>query len=307
MQLLGSVPFVQPLAACVRPQRMSTMAPIVDDSFARMALQADADVTVLLEHPALAAMLRHARLSGRSHITASELLAEILASVLLDGSSERVLDIWSGHHDRLRGHIEDAEHLLPQSQRFSGVAYLVVGYDIGVAAPPDIILNVGHERFRTAPSELGFYATHEAHHAGFMSLRAMPAMSDLNDACTLREVIAYMTQLEGLGVHAAYEPRCAARALDADPDYLIYRDDDESDRVISRYAEIVAGVSGNGRLVDDEVGAVLSALSAGERLWYRFGALVAWTLERERGRAALVDSIVDPHAFGRVAERLLAR
>jgi hypothetical protein len=180
-----------------------------------------------------------------------------------------------------------------------------MGYDIGVAAPPDIILNVGHEHFRQAPSELGFYATHEAHHVGFLAYRPSSRLTDLNDPGRLRELIGYMTHLEGMGVHAAYSPRQRHGGLAADQDYRIYTDDAEADRVVARYFELLAGLPRKGRISDDEVGRVLNAMSSGERVWYRFGALVCRNLERSQGRRALVESIANPTVFSNAVTNIL--
>ena len=41
------------------------------------------------------------------------------------------------------------------------------------------------------------------------------------------------------------------------------------------------------------------------RLWYRFGALVAWTFEQRHGRDALVATIAEPAPFFSTAGELL--
>lgn len=106
-------------------------------------------------------------------------------------------------------------------------------------------------------------------------------------------------------MHAAYALRARQGALAADPDYAVYTDATAARRATSRYAELRARIAGTQRLPDAEVGAVLEAMSSGERIWYRFGARVAWTIEHEQGRAALVDAIVHPARFQAAAEALL--
>jgi hypothetical protein len=54
------------------------------------------------------------------------------------------------------------------------------------------------------------------------------------------------------------------------------------------------------------VGALLTAMSSGERIWYQFGALACWELERTRGRPALIASITSPDLFAKVVSDLLA-
>lgn len=281
----------------------------VDSSFARLLLEAH-DLPVrrqkLLEHGALSAMLRHQRLAGNSGATREEVLAKILDSVKRNPVTASVLDAWRGREQELAEHADAAASLLPPEGRFAGTVYLVMGYDIGVAAPPDIVLNVAHEHFLHDPSELGFYATHEAHHVGFLGSRRAPALVELNEPQRLESVVRYMTQLEGMGVHAAYARRRALGALAADRDYRIYLDPTEARRVSARYAQLCAPLATARRLTDAEVGTVLEGMSSGERVWYQFGALACWTLEREKGARALVESIERPRIFQETVSRLLA-
>ncbi|MFO0564088.1 MAG: hypothetical protein U0263_00420 [Polyangiaceae bacterium] len=203
----------------------------VDSSFARLLLEAH-DLPVrrqkLLEHGALSAMLRHQRLAGNSGATREEVLAKILDSVKRNPVTASVLDAWRGREQELAEHADAAASLLPPEGRFAGTVYLVMGYDIGVAAPPDIVLNVAHEHFLHDPSELGFYATHEAHHVGFLGSRRAPELVELNEPQRLESVVRYMTQLEGMGVHAAWPHAGELGALAADRDYRIYLGPDRS-------------------------------------------------------------------------------
>jgi hypothetical protein len=261
----------------------------------------------LLLHPALAAMVRHQRLSGHKDATNETVLASVVETTRRSRPTSRVLDSWQARHRELGDHVTAAAHYLPAGTGFMGTVYLVVGYDIGVAAPPDLLLNVAHERFLASPSELGFYATHEAHHVGFLAARPLPALTGLDDPMRLRTIIAYMTQLEGMGVHAAFPLRRDRGALAQDPDYRIYSDSAESRRVMARYAGLVSRLRSSGRLSEDEIGAVLGAMSSGERLWYQVGALACWSLERAQGKDALIEAIAKPGVFDAVVADLLAR
>lgn len=284
----------------------------VDESFARMVLELlehdDAGLHAeLLGHAALGAVVRHQRLSGNQEVTREDALARILESARRARPTSRVLDAWGGRDQELAEDVAAASLYLPPDVPFSGTVFFVVGYDIGVAAPPDIVLNVGHDHFQSVPSEVSFYAIHEAHHVGFMALRRAPELTELNNPRQLEAIISYMTQLEGMGVHAAYPLRKEQGCLDADQDYRVYVDATEAQRVTRRYAELIAKLASANRLSDDEVGEVLNAMSSGERIWYQFGALACWTMEQSRGRRAVTESIKDPKGFHSTVSDLLAR
>ena len=150
---------------------------------------------------------------------------------------------------------------------------------------------MAHEHFVADPRELFFYAIHELHHVGFMNHRPIADLSCMADPDCLRDAVRYFTQLEGMAVHSAYAPRKKGEQLEGDDDYLVYTDKDEAKRVIERYNEVLA-------LCDEgEPGAVLEPMSSGERLWYRYGALMAWRLEQQEGIETLVGSIVEPRMF----------
>lgn len=280
-------------------------------SFARDALaygEAPDDVLRrrLEASPALAALLRHRRLSGDTSITADELLARVLDEAEDVAGTRTVLDRWQPRPAELIAAADRSRRHLPPGRGFGGHVYLVVGYDIAVATPPDIAVNAAHAHFRERPEEVAHYVTHEAHHVGFLSLRSMPSLENLSDPAELTGLVRFLTQLEGMAVHSAYEPRRAAGHLGADADYRLYEDAAEAARVTRRYAEVLALAASPGPLSDETIGQVLEAMSSGERLWYRFGALVSWTLEREQGRDELVASITEPEQFQRTADALLA-
>jgi len=283
----------------------------VDDSFARRVLEVlDAeragqgpDTQRLRDHPAVLAVMRHRRLTGDSGATADTTLELMLRKAREAPPSRRVLEAWAGREGELTRRAGAAAAYLPAGFRFEGTVLLMAGYDIGVPAPPDIALNVGHRHYAESPEELGFYATHEAHHVGFLAVRPIPSLDHLDDPAHLREVIGYQTQLEGMAVHAAHPVREAAGALAGDGDYRVYVDAAEAARVTRRYGELLSRWPTP--LTERFVSELLDTLSTNERLWYRFGALVARELERRQGRDALIASIGQPAAFRAQAEALL--
>jgi hypothetical protein len=122
----------------------------------------------------------------------------------------------------------------------------------------------------------------------------------------LIDLVRYATQLEGMRVHAAYEPRRRSGALKHDDDYVVYRDRENAQDVQRRYAALYRRLC-NAPYDDELVGEVLTRFSSGERLWYRFGAMVAANVERERGVELLQASVRDPWPFAAALDELVHR
>ncbi len=195
---------------------------------------------------------------------------------------------------------------LPAGAVLDGKVFFVIGYDIGIAAPPDVAINVGHEHFLHTSTEVAHYITHEAHHVGFMGFRPPPPMAGLDDARTLRRIVAYFTELEGRAVHAARDRREREGQLGDDDDYRIYVDSREARRIARRYLEQCSTLESSAHLSDDQLGAVMEAMTSGERLFYRAGALVCRALDRERGRRYLADSVAVEGEFQAHVKRVLS-
>ncbi len=256
-------------------------------------------------HPAVEALIRHRRTTGGRVDNIKVFTANLVAGANLEGM-RTVLAYWEGHDDVLIRAANLANAYLPDNWRPNGSLYFEVGYDIGVAAPPDIALNVAHTHFVDRPSELAHYVTHEAHHIGFMATRPMPPLKGLEHPDTLLALIQYFTQLEGMAVHATAAPRRISDAFEHDDDYRCYVDESEALSIRKRYATHMTMLADHdGPMALDAFGPVLEAMSSGERLWYRFGALVARELERADGRDVLVKSIVDPTPFNRLAAQMM--
>jgi hypothetical protein len=312
-ELLALLPTAIATLGCIRTGKAHGRAGLQPDfEFAELTLQwankkQPAVRTRLSAHPALAALIRHQKLSGNSNASAADLLEQVLNRPVNAETAARVLGWTRAHESELVRSSMLAADYLPSSARLGGRIYLVTGYDIGVAAPPDIAINVAHAHFGAAPSEINHYVTHEAHHVGFLQLRNAPSLEGLDDPKQLLKVVRFFTQLEGMGVHAAYAPRRTQAALEGDADYRIYLDDAHARSVCTRYDEVLSPAMKGGPLRDEEIGAILNAMSSGERLWYRVGALVSAMIERQQGRQSLIDSINSPDIFLTATGALLAR
>lgn len=257
-------------------------------------------------HPAVAAVLRHRELSGQD-TTASAVLGQLRSRISDHDGAQRVLAHWRGRGAELLAAADLASALLPQRDgapwRFEGAIHFVLGYDIAVASPPDVVVNADHGNFRNNPPEVAHYVTHEAHHVGFLERRSMPSLEHLERREQQLRLIAFMTQMEGMAVHAAYGPRQRNNALNADEDYRIYTDSGFAALVLERYAQVRNQVLQGPEVVDGQtIGAVLTAMSSGERLWYRAGALAAWSMERRLGTEMLAASVDEPALFDAMVE-----
>lgn len=303
------------LAGCGQARR-GTRSPVPpsrmggDDEFARLVLQHHAGVHEarerLLQHPASAAIVRHRQLMGDAHASRASVVDDVLARTVDTHAIASMLPMLAKMRETFKAHARLALDHLPDGTRIDGNLYFIVGYDIGIAAPPDIAINIGHEHFLAKPSEIAHYVTHEAHHVGFMAARPPPPLASLDDPRVLRSVVAYFTELEGRAVHAARDARARDGGLGDDDDYLVYRDPSLATQVTSRFTELWRMLRRATPLTDDEIGTVMNAMSSGERLFYRMGAIVSDRIERKRGRGYLAASVRDPEAFASELNRIAA-
>ncbi len=263
----------------------------VDAGFAQLVLDHRAGQAgleqALLDHPALAAIVEHQRLSGNPAPDPAGILEHILDSDLDLACARSVLDHWRGRDAELVAIAMAAMHHLPADTVPGEVLYLELGYEIGFVAPPAFALNVGHPHFCEDPAELAYYALHEHHHLGFLQWLSWPDLSSLDTREELLDLIRFATWMEGSAVHAAYDARQRAGALGSDQDYAIYLDPDEAARVGQRYEDVVAIAGALDPVNAAGLEFILGPLSSGERLWYRYGALLAWQLEQAEGRHGL--------------------
>lgn len=283
----------------------------VDSDFARLVLAHRAGEPGLEDelaaHPALAAMVKHQRMSGHPSPDPAELLGRILVSDEDLECGAVVLEHWQGREDELVATAMEAMDHLPSATVPGAVVYLELGYEIGFVAPPAIALNVGHPHFCAAPGELAFYALHEHHHLGFLQWAALPDLSSIDTRHELLDLVRFATWMEGTAVHAAYDARLRAGALGADPDYGVYGNPEEAARVEERFDTLVAIVRALDPVNPPALEAILGPMSSGERVWYRYGALLAWEVERTEGREGLRRRLRDGEGLPSVPRALSER
>jgi len=274
-----------------------------DASFAQLALQylrsGDASVLERLgKSPAATHLLNHAR--NFDYDVPKDSPEALVAHLLtppgkylaeMEGC-EQSLAFFSGSMLDDPHWVEDSLRYLPEDFRFHGSLFLTFGYDIGVAMGPTASLNCAHPHFRGHPRELIYYAIHELHHVGFMTYQPPPRLSELKTCADLLRLVKYSTQLEGMGVLAAYQRRRQEHALADDGDYVALEDEPRMQHDEMLYFEDLHYLERRAtQPADADAWAVIERMSSGERLWYRVGARMAQRIEKVSGRAALVELV----------------
>jgi len=195
--------------------------------------------------------------------------------------------------------LSEAVEYGPPGAEIDGKVFFTWGYDIGVAVWRNASLNLAHHRFREDPSEVWYYCIHELHHTLVMKDHPMPRLADVKDTRQFLKLIQYLTFLEGTAVYAAYDARARGGALAADPDYVALENPTVMKDYEQAFFRLYQQVEGfEWRSLVDEDWALLDELSEGDRLWYRVGARMAETIDRESGREALRRAVQEgPVAF----------
>ncbi len=285
--------------------------PRIDPTFACLALDfLETDDRELLQSIADTDAARHLaahsrRVSLNGEVTDPfELVEQILTSpsmskINLEEIRFRLSSIESDHTSQLRCWNEAAD-FLPDGALSGTVLYLTLGYDIGVAVDCQASINLAHPHFlENSLEELWFYIVHEIHHAGFQKYNPLPVLADTRSISDLSYLVKYLTHMEGLAVHAARRWRTEKGALKWDSDYEALLDSERMDTYekafFSTYSNLVGEVD---RPIEKEDWEILGRMSAGDRLWYRVGALMADRIEKALGLVVLIATVEEePGAF----------
>ena len=289
--------------------KLTTQDLTFDATAAQLALRylhsKDPAVLDELEHsPALALLLDHARNfdydvpKDSPHALVQNLLASPSKSPDPTGVCRQSLTFFTGPMLADPHWVNDTLRYLPDGFHFHATLFLTYGYDIGVAFGPSASLNCTQVHFDGHPRELTYYAIHELHHVGFMSIKPPRKFSDVKTCRDLLRMARYHTQLEGMAVLAAWQRRSDEHALNDDSDYVALQDEAEMKREEALYFDKLKQLADRGdQPADKEAWAIFESFSA-QRLWYRVGARMAQRIEQTSGRAALVALISeDPEHF----------
>ena len=249
------------------------------------------DLKGLEDSPAAAHLLEHAR--NFDYDVPKDSAQDLVSHLMSKGNPERIAN-WRSALSYFTGPmladphwVNDTLRYLPDGFHFDGSLFLIFGYDIGVAYGHNASLNCAHPHFAAHPDELKYYAIHELHHVGFMSYQPAPRLVDIKTCRDLLRLVEYSTQLEGMAVYAAYEPRKQGHALTDDEDYAALQDDARMQRDEKLYFDDLHYLEKRGdEPADDAAWAVVTRMSSGERLWYRVGARMRRRSKRSRDAGA---------------------
>lgn len=194
----------------------------------------------------------------------------------------------------------EAARFLPAGDERPPTLHATWGYDIGVASALGASLNFAHPHFHEDNREIWFYCVHELHHAGIIRSHPFPALGEVDTVGELRDLIRYLTFLEGSAVYAARDMRERMDALESDQDYVALADAARMEKISARYGELLNELDARvgDEALNDADWAIIDEMSGGERLWYRHGAKMAMTIEAKTGAKALRETLAQgPEAF----------
>jgi hypothetical protein len=185
-----------------------------------------------------------------------------------------------------------AKQYLPDNLELTGSMFFTFGYDIGVGFKNNCSLNLAY--FTEHINELKFYAVHELHHAGFLSIKDnfISTITTFNDMAL---DIEFSVQLEGMGTYAPLEVRTKEGALNVDKDYIALGDPELIESYEKEFFDIYYYFKNNPNgVMTDKDWDIFMPMSSKKRLWYTVGAKMAKAIDERLGRQKLVDLISEP-------------
>ena len=277
----------------------------VEGALSYLSAPSDEKLHRIAETAAARHLVKHSAVTGYypADATESDITLDLLDQPTEPSVIARVGELLAGiraEPDRQRACLADASEHLPEGFRFPEPLYVTWGYDIGVSMDGSASINLAHPRFATDPEEIWFYCTHEMHHAGLTTVQPFPlAISEIRTTIEMLEFIRYATMLEGMAVHAAWDPREKAGALENDPDYVALNEPTQMAAFERAYWDIYGYFETAGdRPLEEDDWQRIEALSDGDRLWYRVGAQMAARIEADIGASAYRElPLSGPDAF----------
>ncbi len=199
------------------------------------------------------------------------------------------------NREELLKHIKELYNYLPDGFVFDCTLYLHTGYDIGIVAEGDALLNVGHEIFHQNKRELIYFALHELHHVGFTRYyNPIRSLSKIHTKSDLVKLIEGLTHLEGTATYAIKELRERENQL-AIFDYKVLNDKTKRKESADEYFDIYDKYKYAKSIpIEDGVFDILEVMSGkNKRLWYVTGAHMAEEIDKKFGREVLNQTIVN--------------
>jgi len=184
---------------------------------------------------------------------------------------------------------------LPNDFNYSSSLFFTFGYDL-VVYGGNASMNLVHPFVLNNAKEIKYYSIHELHHAGFVMLKnyVMPSL-DITTYKEMAQLIEYFTHLEAMGTYAPLDIRTREGAMNTDRDYIALQNTELMKEYEKEYFEIYFHFKNNpDSLITKEDWDKVEILSDVRRLWYRVGAYMAQTIDKNLGREKLVNLISEP-------------
>ncbi len=200
----------------------------------------------------------------------------------------------------LLNYVKELHAYLPDDFVFDCTLYLEVGYDIGIVADGDALLNVGHEIFHKNKKELIYFAMHELHHVGYTHYNKLELnFSEVQTRDEFVKIIEKLTHLEGTATYSVKEIRERDYQLSFF-DYEVLKDEEKRAELVREYFELYDKYKYSKDLIIEESDfETLEKMSGNnKRLWYVTGSHMAEEIDRKLGREELNMTIIEgPKTF----------
>ncbi|MDR0437567.1 MAG: hypothetical protein LBH22_04605 [Bacteroidales bacterium] len=286
------------------PERLIPQKNVVYDfSFAELALEYfetndPAYLQKIAELKATEHLFNHSKCFGYDVPNDSKI--ELVTYLLSSMDSQEKLERFKRNLDFAKKNIAETgitqqivSQFLPEDFEFSSSLFFTYGYDLGVAYGKNASLNLAHPYFLENMNELKYYAIHELHHAGFLTLKnnTMPSL-DITNYGEMAQLIEYLTHLEGMATYAPLEIRKHENAINVDDDYVALQDSVRMKEHEKEFFDIYFHFKNNpDSILTEEDWYKIYTLSDGKRLWYIVGANIAQTIDQKLGREKLTGLI----------------
>ncbi|MBD3407970.1 MAG: hypothetical protein GF411_17755 [Candidatus Lokiarchaeota archaeon] len=278
----------------------------IDLSFAELvieSLSSSMAIESIIAHPAARLTYSHAKRFGNTDSDIRKFWTDILNRHIDDETVVHAIrecvNYIETRKDAFQSMFKSLMHYLPSMNSSTFHLYANFGYDIGIVSEDSALINLGHSFFQQDHRELLFMSMHELHHVGFTLHNPIFSIHDLKRISDLIAVIQYATHLEGLAVYAPLELRLEQKGMEHE-DYQALFDSKTRLKRISEFFEIYEKLANTqNRELEEEDFEILEVMSGRDkRLWYITGAHMAERIDKELGRATLVQTIVDgPSSF----------
>ncbi len=277
----------------------------VDCSFAELAIQylnesSEELLHQICNHLVAGKIISNAQVSSQTPINARDFWKKILEKEKSKGEdyiheTRNCISYIDENTESLYAFIDELYSYLPEDFTFDCNLYLHIGYDIGIVAEGDALLNVGHPIFHKNKRELLYFALHELHHVGFTKyIDTLRPFSEIKTARDFLDLLERLTHLEGTSTYSIKE----IREREKQPlffDYEVLNDNEKREQSVQEYFEIYNRFKNaeNLPIKKDDFNFLEVMSGKRKRLWYVVGAHMAEEIDKNLGREALNKTILE--------------